>query len=187
MVAISLGWNCSSASMGVDMGLRQTRAQGYRTCPFDEMNSNYAGVVECIRDDFKYFCDPMYLVLRAFPPDHIYYPGETLIYNTRYNFIFNHESPGHANLYVTQAWSGGINHYVDNTFERFIERYTRRIENFRNYLAGLESVSFLITTSNTDFTDLHSVLNGKCTYEIIKFEVKDIKKYTDHLDIIRAS
>ena len=110
--------------------------------------------MECIRDDFKYFCDPMYLVLRTFPPDHIYYPGETLIYNTRYNFIFNHESP---------------------------------IENFRNYLAGLESVSFLITTLNTDFTDLHSVLNGKCTYEIIKFEVEDTEKYTDHLDIMRAS
>jgi hypothetical protein len=129
----------------------------------------------------------MYLVLRTFPLDHIYYPGETLIYNTRYNFIFNHESPGHANLYVTQAWSGGVNHYVDNNFEQFIERYTRRIENFRHYLAGFESVSFLIATLNTDFTDLHSVLNGKCKYEIIKFEVDDAQKFTDHLDIMRAS
>ena len=187
MVAISLGWNCSSATMGVDMGIRKTRAQGYLTCPFDEMNSNYEGVVECIRDDFRYFCDPSYLVLRTFPSDHTYYPGETLVYNTRYNFIFNHESPGHANLYVTQAWSGGINHYVDNHFERFIERYTRRIENFRRYLAGSELVSFLITTSNTDLTHLRSVLNGKCAYEIIQFKVEDIKKYTDHLKIMQAS
>lgn len=187
MVAISLGWNCSSASMGVGMGLRTTRAQGYRTCPFDEMNSNYHGIVECIRDDFKYFCDPMYLVLRTFPPDHIYYPGETLIYNTRYNFIFNHESPGHANLYVTQAWSGGVNHYVDNNFEQFIERYTRRIENFRSYLASGEAVDFLITTLTTDLADLHSVLDGKCRYKITQFKVEDTKKYTDHLYIMRAS
>jgi hypothetical protein len=187
MVAISLGWNCSSASKGVDMGIRKTRAQGYRTCPFDEMNSNYQGVVQCIRDDFKYFCDPAYLILRKFPTDHRYYPGESLVYNTRYNFIFNHESPGHADLYVTQKWSGGINHYIDNNFERFIERYSRRIDNFRRYLSSGEPVSFLITTPETGLVDLRSALSGKCRYEIRRFDVDDMTKYTDHMKIMTVS
>jgi len=185
MSAISLGWNCSSASRGVDMGLRSTRAQGYQTCPFDEMNSNYAGVVQCIRDDFKYFCDPAYLILRKFPADHTYYPGETLVYNTRYNFIFNHESPGHANLYLTQKWSGGINHYIDNNFERFIERYTRRIENFRKYLTG--RVRFLLTYPSDNLTELRTVLDTKCVYSIHRFDVGDIVKYRDHMAIMQAS
>jgi hypothetical protein len=61
--AISLGWNCHSASTGVYMGLRKTKQNGYKTCPFDEMVTNYEGIIECIKDDFKYLCDIEYLEL----------------------------------------------------------------------------------------------------------------------------
>jgi GDP-D-mannose dehydratase len=45
-----------------------------------------------------------------------------MIYNKKYNFIFNHESPGHANLFVSQNWTKGINHYIMNDYEEFINR-----------------------------------------------------------------
>ena len=49
---ISLGQNCHSAIVGVSMGLRKTKQNGYKTCPFDEMVTNYKGIIECIKDDF---------------------------------------------------------------------------------------------------------------------------------------
>jgi hypothetical protein len=60
--------------------------------------------------------------------------NDNLIHNTYYKFIFNHESPGHANLYINQKWSGGINHYIDNNYKEFKNRYIKRINNFFNYL-----------------------------------------------------
>jgi len=60
-VGISLGWNCFPAGMGVKMGIRKRKAEGYNTCPFDECISNYPGVVECMADDFKYFTDVNHL------------------------------------------------------------------------------------------------------------------------------
>ena len=56
---ISLGWNCHSAINGVALGFRNIKSNGYKTCPFDEMISNYKG----INDDFEYFCDIKYLEL----------------------------------------------------------------------------------------------------------------------------
>lgn len=41
--------------------------------------------------------------------------GETLLVHTRYKIIFNHKSPGHANLWVQQGWPG----FVANDFAEF--------------------------------------------------------------------
>lgn len=187
MTAISLGWNCSSASLGVSLGYRKTKASGYKTCPFDEMNTNYAGLVLCLQENFKHFCDPNYLTLKTFPSDCKYYPNETLVLNTRYGFIFNHESPGHANLYQTQAWSGGINHYVDNDYEKFIERYQRRIRNFYEYVRSGEVITFLITYPNDNIPELRQVLNNLCMNTIIRFDIQDPTKYKDHMEIMQQA
>ena len=56
-IGISLGWNCGPATYGANNGLREIKANGYQTCPFDEMVSNLPGVIECIKDDFKYITD----------------------------------------------------------------------------------------------------------------------------------
>jgi len=135
--AISLGWDCGPAIQGVERGLRPTKEQGYQTCPFDLMITNYHGIVDCIQDDFKYFCDPQYLRVMTIEQDYTYLAfkkGERVIVNTRYNFIFNHESPGHGNLYVQENWENGQEHFIVDNFKAFIERYTRRIQNFRNYV-----------------------------------------------------
>jgi hypothetical protein len=49
-----------------------------------------------------------------------YHAGDTLLENTRYGFIFNHESPGHANK----------EHFIKNDFLEFKKRYFSRIDNF---------------------------------------------------------
>lgn len=181
-VGISLGWNCSSATRGVDLGIRQRKINGYKTCPFDEMNSNYEGVVKCIQNDFEGFTDPEYLELIQIPSTANYHKNDTLIYNKKYKFLFNHESPGHANLYITQCWEGGINHFIDNNYAKFKERYERRIENFRNYLNSGNQIQFLLTKPDTDYTKLITVLDShypQLNYSILHFSVNDMNAYTE--------
>ena len=143
-IGISLGWTCNSAMFAVSKGIRNVKKSGYKTCPFDKMISNYTGLLECISDDFKYFVDPEYLTLKC-----LIRPNGTkddMIYNTKYNFFFNHESPGHADLYKKEKWPNGKFHFVDNNYLEFIKRYTNRIENFRNYLIDPKNrITFVIT------------------------------------------
>lgn len=154
-IGISLGMKCDSAVWGVSNGLRKTKEKGYKTCPFDEMLSNYPGLVECLKDDFKYFCDTKYLTL-------LDTPNGPFIYNTKYRFVFNHESPGHADLHVLQKWPEGKNHFINNNYFHFIERYTRRIQNFRNYLKNPNHyISFILQRYNTyqiNLTELRDAL-----------------------------
>jgi hypothetical protein len=122
-VGISLGNNCFATDWGIKKNLRKKKAQGYKTCPFDIMVSNYQGVVQCILNDFNDFCNPDYFLL-----------NEQGLYHTKYNFSFNHESPGHADLYKTENWPEGPNHFTNNNYQHFIERYNNRIQAFREYL-----------------------------------------------------
>jgi hypothetical protein len=159
-VGISLGWNCHSAGYGTSSGLRKRKEEGYLTCPFDEMITNLKGVQECIEDDFKYFMDEDYLHIKQAPfSTGGIIQGEYLLYNTKYNFIFNHESPGHANLYINQMWSGGINHYIDNNFALLKERYNRRVDNFRKYLHQGSNILFIITRFNKNVTPLQESIS----------------------------
>jgi hypothetical protein len=162
-IGISLGWNCESASYGVKYNLRKRKANGYNTCVFDEMVSNYPGIIECIQDDFKYFLDLEYIELKDI--------GEIVIYNKKYKFWFNHESPGHANLYKKQNWAGGINHFVDNNYEKFIERYQQRINNFRNYIKSKNNITFILNRYNTNkIDDIPSLVNTiKQVYPLLNF------------------
>lgn len=159
-VGISLGWNCSPATAAVSNGLRTTKADGYRTCPFDEMVTNLPGIVECLRDDFKYFTDSKYLALIEAPfTSGGVVQGERLIHNTKYNFFFNHESPDHAGLYLSQNWQGGKYHYMDNDYKLFKERYNRRVDSFRNYINSGDRIAFIISRFSEDYTELHKALS----------------------------
>jgi Putative papain-like cysteine peptidase (DUF1796) len=185
IIGISLGYNCSAASHGVDIGIRSRKSCGYNTCPFDEMNSNYEGLVRCLQDDFRYFTDVRYLRLIKHLDTCNYYPGETLIYNTKYGFIFNHESPGHADLYKIQAWPGGINHFIENDFQKFRERYDRRIENFRNYIRSNSKIVFIIYTPDSPLTELRNVLSTICKdYTILRFDIKNTDSYKEHMNFM---
>lgn len=179
-IGISLGWNCFSAEYGVKTNIRNTKENGYKTCPFDTIVCNYPGIVECLKDDFAYFCDPEYLGILKIPSKsrhlNTYGDGDNVVFNTKYRFIFNHESPGHARLYINQQWEGGITHFINNNFAKFIERYSRRIDNFRDYINDPESeITFILTRphSTEDNGELISVLAEKypnCKYNIVNLE-----------------
>lgn len=175
-IGISLGWNCTPATYGVDNGLRKKKEFGYLTCPFDEMISNFPGIIKCIEDDFEDFTNEKYLELIAAEQSiGGIIQNEILIHNVKYNFIFNHESPGHANLYKTQSWSGGINHYVDNNFHFFKERYNKRIKNFRNYIENAQNhdnIIFILSRFNQDVQEFKNVL--KIKYPRLKYEILTI-------------
>ena len=188
-IGISLGWNCYSAIKGVEMGIRSRKADGYTTCPFDECLTNYPGIVECIRDDFASFFE---LELFKVPDTSPYCTGDTLIRNTKYKFVFNHESPGHGDLWESQKWPGGINHFVENSFEKFKERYSKRIENFRAYLNSGKSIIFLITRPYPlEMAEIDNVLEEKypdLNYKIMYLDLqKEPEHFTEHLRIMGFS
>jgi len=147
-IGISLGMTCDAAIWGINNDLREKKINGYKTCPFDEMLSNYPGVIECLKDDFKYFCDINYLTI-------VNTTDGPFIINSKYKFAFNHESPGHDNLHVKQEWTEGINHFINNNFTHFIERYDKRIDSFRKYLSNPNNyIEFIIQRYNTFKVDL---------------------------------
>ena len=192
--SISLGWNCHSAVSGVNMGLRTTKQNGYKTCPFDEMITNLKGVINCIKDDFKYLCDTKFLELIKIPKQskwlNSHGDGDYMIYNNKYNFIFNHESPGHANLFISQNWEKGINHYVMNDYEEFKNRYLRRITNIKNLLNSGKNITFILTrpdTEQSDISDLHQVIREKYSSLNFKFLLLNFDKYVfyDHLVLMK--
>ena len=172
-IGISIGWNCSPAMFGVSIGLREMKSNGYETCPFDEMVSNYQGILECINDDFKYFMDSNYLEIRESPFSvGGIIQGEKLIFNTKYNFFFNHESPGHANLYIQQNWKGGINHYIENDYSLLKERYNRRVESYKKYIqqgCNGSEIIFILFRYNKDVNDLIQILDRK--YPKLKYQI----------------
>lgn len=176
--AVSIGWNCTSAVVGVETGLRSRRCDGYKTCPFDTMISNLGGVVRCFEDDFEFFCDTDSLELVRMPPTCQHFctdgVGNTLIYNSRYKFLFNHESP-QKDHYVNERWEKGIDHFVMNNFEEFVRRYSRRIGNMRELLTSGKHVTFILTRPETgpeDVSELVRVLRRK--YPSLAFDFKFI-------------
>ena len=188
-VGISLGWNCHPAMKGIEQGLRKKKIDGYKTCPFDEMITNYDGIVQCIEDDFQDFCTPETLELKHIPNESKYLKDDFILYNKKYRFFFNHESPGHGNLWMDQKWPGGINHFIANNYEKFIERYAKRIQNFREYLNSGEEIVFLIVPTRQDnFQELRSVISRKypsLKYTIVSFPHQiDEQHYEDHMKLL---
>jgi hypothetical protein len=191
--SISLGWNCGSACYGVDNGIRSTKQNGYKTCPFDEMLTNYNGIVECIKDGFDDIYNTEYLDLLHINKDskllNTTGNGDIVVYHKKYKFIFNHESPGHANLYMQQKWKKGINHYILNNYEEFINRYKRRCENIKNYLNSNLFIHFIITKPNCSITDMNELNDViKLKYPNLKFDIIllncDETHYNNHMRLM---
>lgn len=187
---ISLGWNCDSAIYGVLNNIRSKKIDGYKTCPFDEMITNYKGIINCINDDFKYLCDKNYLELIQIPKESKYLNtngnGDIMIYNKKYKFIFNNESPGHANLFITQKWLNGITHYTNNDYEEFINRYNKRIQNIKNLLSSDKYINFILCRPKTNIDDIYelsSIISKKYCSLKFNFIILDYDKYIyyDHL------
>lgn len=177
-IGISLGWNCHSATYGVNSGMRARKNGGYNTCPFDKMISNFDGIVECIKDDFAHFADDEYLSINATNP------ADPCIMNLKYRFAFNHESPGHADLYKTEQWPEGINHFICDKYKNFKIRYQKRINNFRNYLSDPNNhIKFIVTSWDKTAEDMKPLRDAlaisypNLSYEILILNDPNGKEY----------
>lgn len=174
-ISISLGWDCGPSIYGVENGLRSIKSEGYKTCPFDWMITNYDGIIECIKDDFKYFCLPEYLRVVTITDKYNYLNlpiNSTIIVNTKYKFILNHESSGHGNLYLSEGWEKGKYHFEMNNFEELIKRYNRRIDNFRYYMTNDFEITFIISKVNNSVEtnkELENTIRNKYPDKKINF------------------
>lgn len=177
-IGISLGSRCPTAQYGVKNGLRPPKKDGYKTCPFDIMVTNADGVIDCIKTDFKYFCDPSLLKIKELDQE----DGEDrfMINHKKYNgFGFNHESfnTGEKYLYKREAWPGGVYHFVNDNFKYFIERYEKRVSNFRFYCESDYYVTFILQFYNDEYSDelmerLHDAIKNR--YPNLEYEIKVI-------------
>jgi hypothetical protein len=139
-------------------------------------------MVECIRDDFKDLVNPEYLRLQIVPADVLKAAAEEeLVYNTKYNLVFLHESPGHANLYQTEQWANGRYHWVIDNWNAFRERYTRRIDNFRAYLRSGTPIQFILASPNPPLDTLHDALRS--SYPGLVYQITDVGCDADHYAI----
>jgi hypothetical protein len=173
-IGISLGNVCYSAVWATKNKIRKLKKDGYKTCPFDLMVSNYDGIVNCIKDDFKHFCDPKYLTV-----------NNNGIYNVYYNFGFNHESPNHKvetqdkYLYEIEKWSEGKEHFVNNNFKHFIDRYNSRINSFRDYLNNSNNIITFVVQfvySHKPDENLNELRNAlKMKYPNLKYRIIILK------------
>lgn len=111
--------------------------------------------------------------------------GDTIIYNKKYKFFFNHESPN-IQYYFTELWEKGMDHFVMNNYEEFTKRFNRRISNLRELLRSGKHITFILTrpeTSLGDIPELVHVIRKK--YPSLEFDFKfmdfDKEYYRDFL------
>lgn len=82
--------------------------------------------------------------------------GDKFLINTKYKFVFVHESPatyhdvdrinshfGEVNDSIAMHWPDGPETFLKDGFKRFKSRYLSRIANFRAYLNGGKLINFL--------------------------------------------
>lgn len=176
--SISLGNVCASAVYGLNEGMRPAKKAGYKTCPFDLMATNVGGVIDCIETDFKYFHDPNFLETQHRESEKDY-----IITHKKYDFSFNHESPYHANLHIEQNWPTPF-HYVDDNFKYFVERYEKRVSNFRFYCeSGYYYVIFILQFFTQRYSDklinqLHDAIKNR--FPKLEYEIKVIPSEYGH-------
>ena len=188
---VSLGLNCQPAILAVNSEIRSKKINGYKTCPFDELVSNYKGIINCINDDFRFFLN---VDLKKCNNDLIkfdnkyYYNNlflnQNIIYNKTYKFIFSHESPIDS-VYTHEKWEKGINHYIIDNYKEFKIRYKRRIHNFKELLTSGKKIDFLLMRSfingENDISLLYKTIQTKYPSLDFKIVLLDINKYSMYI------
>jgi hypothetical protein len=186
-IYISLGWDCGPAMFAVNNSLRKTKAAGYMTCPFDLMNTNYDGIVDFFKDDFIDLLNPKFIELKTVKTSCKYLnyqKNDKIIINTKYNFIFNHESPNHGDLHLHENWANGPYHFCNNNFEEFFNRYNNRLQNFKNYLNSGQKIIFVNAKINNNYDsckNLFDIIKNK--YPNLDFDFHFIEEPEHRYDI----
>lgn len=148
---VSLGEDCFSRTIPTQWGLKPSSKLGEKTCPFDLSVHLVSMLPIIIRSDFDGYLDPenfSFLEDRGFCRNNVLH------------IQFNHEKG---------------RKYAENDFQVLRDAYRRRIENFRELLAGPGRIVFLIhPVRPRSETCIHikntlEVLKEKCSTADIMF------------------
>jgi hypothetical protein len=141
MTYISIGYNCNPR-LYMKYSLKITKSNGYNTCPFDLCITPFESLYKCIETDFLYFFDDLKLITgeNAKGDRSFCGPGGLNITNS-YGMTFNHEGSTHSHLF--QEGRNDDDFYHRNNFQKFRERYEKRIQNFKNYLKSEKDITFV--------------------------------------------
>jgi hypothetical protein len=154
---VSIGWNCHPRVF-IRNKLKLTKNNGYKTGPFDLCVTHYEQLVNCINTNFSKFFDNLHLQPGANAPGDRSKcgPGGMDIVNS-YGMIFNHEGSTHSHLF--NEGRNDDHFYIRNNFQKFRERYTRRIQNFRNYINKSQEIVLIFNKHPDNKHEDHELLN----------------------------
>jgi hypothetical protein len=167
-IYISLGYNCDPR-IYIKHELGLSKENGYNSCPFDLCITPFESLYKCIETDFKYFFDDLKLISWACPVDR---PKDDIenkhAITNHYNMIFNHESSGFSHTF--NIGKNDDLFYFRNNFEKFKERYSVRINNFRDYIRNYDKIIFIYKKYNN--------YDGKFLINLLR------EKYNKNIEII---
>ena len=107
-----------------------------------------------------------YLRVVAMPPNP--WLAGRFIVNTKYGFVFSHESPSHDPA-VTRDWPGGPRRYVRRNFAELRKRYAERVAAWRAYLSSGAAVTLLLTRFDAPTPELEDAM--RATYPGVDFSI----------------
>lgn len=167
---ISLGEDCLPRSSATFYGLKAKKADGELSLPFDLMITGLEDCIKCIKSDFLDMVNSDYLNFEEHPK--FIGHGKFITHKKYKSFIFNHESES-----TCISFSLDGNHFTNNNYQKFIERYKARIDNFYKYVQNENHVLiFLVHSSDMkSITELLNILEEKIgkKVRIISFSKKD--------------
>jgi hypothetical protein len=168
---ISVGYNCDPR-IYIKNILNLSKSNGYNTCPFDLCITPFESLCKCIETDFQYFFDDLRLIPWgcAEGRDKNDLENKNAIINY-YNIIFNHEGSGHSHLFNTQKNDDLF--YIRNNFEKFKERYSLRINNFKKYINDYNNIIFIIKFDSDNNNNEYNLITLQNLFEK-KYKNKNI-------------
>ncbi len=154
---VSIGWNCKPR-IYMNMVLGLSKSSGYNSGPFDLCITRYESLSKCISTNFVNFFDDLRLVpgTNAEGDRTGCGPGGMNITNA-YGIIFNHEGSTHSHIFA--EGKNDDEFYIRNNFQKFRERYIKRINNFINYINSSTEVVLIFSRHPGDIHTDQDILN----------------------------
>ncbi len=174
---ISLGGDCFPRVSLTKIKIKKDRAQGELSYPFDLAVTPLKNVIEMIWSDFDKFHEyKLEEVDNEILIESVNYPGTYL----------NHESPMKVNIFYENE---GPLYFVKCKYEKLKERYSNRIDNFREKLGSDKKILFVIhltaCTSNDDVIRLVKAIEAR--YPTLEFKIVVVHLYKPVLTNVEST
>lgn len=150
---VSIGGDCNSRIL-IKSELGYSKANGYKTCPFDLLFSTFVSARYHVETDFAEFFDGLHVIPDCPVGCEICVSGPHAgcgLISNRTGIVFEHESPTHAHLFEGKGGHGGEDYewasakndtdfFIRNDFAKLKEKYKERIDNFRCVIKDNEEI-----------------------------------------------